>query len=115
MGEWVKVRQHCKALWVASGYKKALYKCSPFTIYRHLIQGSSEVGLCDVLRAGGSGRLRRVLQPKGQAHQPGRVVLQHVPGDGHGAHGAGRGGRPAGHEDTAGVHAKGQAMKHLTF
>ena len=77
------------------------------------LKGPGEVGLRDVLRAGGRGWLRRVLQPQGQAHQPGRVVLQHVPGDGHGAHGAGGGGRPAGHEDPAGVHTQGQAMKPL--
>ena len=30
--EWVNVWQYRKALWVANGYKNALYKRSPFTI-----------------------------------------------------------------------------------
>ena len=31
--ERVIVRQHCKALWVATGYKKcAIYKCSPYAL-----------------------------------------------------------------------------------
>ena len=76
--------------------------------------GSSQVGLRDVFRARGTGWLRRVLQPQRPAHQPGRVILQHMPGNGHGAHGAGSGEGPAGHEDTAGVHTEGQAIKPYT-
>ena len=44
MGERVNERHNCKALWI-----KALYKCSPFTIYHLLSKGCEYLCTCDFL------------------------------------------------------------------